>query len=392
MDSPTNDPASTLVSILNVTDILFTSLFVLELALKVIVMGLWQGNGMFDGGQWSQAYLRRGWNILDCTVVAASVATLATSGGGALGSLKALRTLRVLRALRVIARHEGMRLAVTALLNAVPAIINVIFLLFSSFFLFSLIFVSLYKGGFSSCQGVNSSSLSDLQWSLITSPVPFTALNTTSPWANSGATGWGVTAVAYTGSTSRAVCEWLGCQWWPVIPQSFDNVGVGLVSLLTASTNEGWNQIFYAAVDSMGADMQPIRDNNMGIFFVFALFMIIGCFFMMNLFIGVVIENFNRLKVRTRCVCCQHNNCLFDLPTRITAAAAVALNNGWCAMRAMQHVFAWVCTLRVPCARFNPVALSSRCIAVLAAQSAVVALNRRRWVAPGCCRTARGSG
>lgn len=43
--------------------------------------------------------------------------------------------------------------------------------------------------------------------------------------------------------------------------------------------------------------MQPIRDNAPGWVFFFIAFMIVGSFFVMNLFVGVVIDNFNRMKV-----------------------------------------------------------------------------------------------
>ena len=42
--------------------------------------------------------------------------------------------------------------------------------------------------------------------------------------------------------------------------------------------------------------MQPIRDHSPGWVFFFIAFMIIGNFFIMNLFVGVVIYNFNRMK------------------------------------------------------------------------------------------------
>ena len=59
---------------------------------------------------------------------------------------------------------------------------------------------------------------------------------------------------------------------------------------------EGWNDIQFAAIDANGIDMAPIRDNNLVWGYFFILFMIIGAFFIMNLFVGVIIDNFNRLR------------------------------------------------------------------------------------------------
>ena len=76
--------------------------------------------------------------------------------------------------------------------------------------------------------------------------------------------------------------------------------------------------MMWAAVDSNGIDMQPITNNNpctcvrrlearviswscrscgrAAWVLLFIAFMILGGFFIMNLFVGVIIDNFNRLK------------------------------------------------------------------------------------------------
>lgn len=205
--------------------------------------------------------------------------------------------------------------------------------------------VSLYKGAFGSCQGPNATRFSSLQWALVSAPVPYATLNSTVQWVAVGAAGWGVTGSSYSGNTSRAVCEWLGGMWLPVIPQSFDNVGVGLVTLFASSTAEGWNQVLYAAVDATGPDMQPVRDNNLHIFFAFALFMIIGAFFMMNLFVGVVIDNFNRLKVLGACVAIvaafivSHTSVWFEQAEMGDAGLLTASQREWLkAQKIMMHI------------------------------------------------------
>jgi len=53
----------------------------------------------------------------------------------------------------------------------------------------------------------------------------------------------------------------------------------------------------YAAVDSpQNIGDQPIRDNNIAYYFFFVGFIIFGAFFTLNLFISVVIDNFNQQK------------------------------------------------------------------------------------------------
>ena len=50
------------------------------------------------------------------------------------------------------------------------------------------------------------------------------------------------------------------------------------------------------AVDSRGVDLQPSREANLPAYGFFYGFVIVGSFFSLNLFIGVIIDNFNRLK------------------------------------------------------------------------------------------------
>ena len=49
---------------------------------------------------------------------------------------------------------------------------------------------------------------------------------------------------------------------------------------------------------SFQMDQQPQKDNNMVAYIYFVAFIILGSFFVLNLFVGVVIDNFNSLKKR----------------------------------------------------------------------------------------------
>lgn len=52
------------------------------------------------------------------------------------------------------------------------------------------------------------------------------------------------------------------------------------------------------AVDVVGKDMQPGYEEQMPSYFFFAIFIVLGSFFCLNLFIGVIIDNFNQQKVK----------------------------------------------------------------------------------------------
>ena len=68
------------------------------------------------------------------------------------------------------------------------------------------------------------------------------------------------------------------------------------MTLLEMSTTEGWIDIVYAVVASNGARMEPIRDNQFFWALFFVLFMLLGSYLILNLFVGVVVDNFNSVR------------------------------------------------------------------------------------------------
>uniref|UniRef100_A0A670JEZ6 Sodium channel protein n=1 Tax=Podarcis muralis TaxID=64176 RepID=A0A670JEZ6_PODMU len=62
------------------------------------------------------------------------------------------------------------------------------------------------------------------------------------------------------------------------------------------ATFKGWMDIMYAAVDSRNVEKQPHYEDNLYMYLYFVIFIIFGSFFTLNLFIGVIIDNFNQQK------------------------------------------------------------------------------------------------
>eukprot|EP00931_Biecheleriopsis_adriatica_P023690 TRINITY_DN14902_c0_g1_i1.p1 TRINITY_DN14902_c0_g1~~TRINITY_DN14902_c0_g1_i1.p1 ORF type:complete len:2368 (-),score=487.75 TRINITY_DN14902_c0_g1_i1:53-7156(-) len=87
---------------------------------------------------------------------------------------------------------------------------------------------------------------------------------------------------------------------WVNMNQNFDNILVGMVSLFEICTTEGWVDVMLAAVDVRGPYLSPRRDENeitgTGLFIAF---MLIGSFFVLNLCVGVIIDNYNKQKEDT---------------------------------------------------------------------------------------------
>ncbi|XP_029343809.1 sodium channel protein 60E-like isoform X3 [Acyrthosiphon pisum] len=62
------------------------------------------------------------------------------------------------------------------------------------------------------------------------------------------------------------------------------------------ATFEGWMEVMADAVDARGVDLQPEYEANLYAYIYFVIFIVCGAFFTLNLFIGVIIDNFNMLK------------------------------------------------------------------------------------------------
>lgn len=77
---------------------------------------------------------------------------------------------------------------------------------------------------------------------------------------------------------------------------TFDHVGIAYLALFQVATFEGWMEVMADAVDARGVDLQPQREANLYAYIYFVIFIVCGSFFTLNLFIGVIIDNFNMLK------------------------------------------------------------------------------------------------
>lgn len=95
---------------------------------------------------------------------------------------------------------------------------------------------------------------------------------------------------------SKNDCLSLNTTMWFNKRVNFDNVANGYLSLFQIATFEGWRELLEAGVDAVGVDLQPKRDANIWANIFFISFIIFGSFFTLNLFVGVIIDNFNELK------------------------------------------------------------------------------------------------
>uniref|UniRef100_A0A8C9XMF3 Sodium channel protein n=1 Tax=Sander lucioperca TaxID=283035 RepID=A0A8C9XMF3_SANLU len=245
--------------VLEYADQVFTYVFVVEMVLKWVAYGF-------------KTYFTNAWCWLDFLIVDVSLVSLTANilGYSELGAIKSLRTLRALRPLRALSRFEGMRVVVNALVGAIPSIFNVLLVCLIFWLIFSIMGVNLFAGKFYHCFNETSEEMF----------LPEDVNNRSECFALIEANISGVR--------------------WKNVKVNYDNVGMGYLSLLQVATFKGWMDIMYAAVDSRDVESQPMYEANLYMYIYFVIFIIFGSFFTLNLFIGVIIDNFNQQKSKIR--------------------------------------------------------------------------------------------
>ncbi|XP_072348668.1 LOW QUALITY PROTEIN: voltage-dependent T-type calcium channel subunit alpha-1I [Scyliorhinus torazame] len=250
LERPDIGQGSTERIFLSVSNYFFTAIFVAEMTLKVVSLGFYLGD---------EAYLRSSWNILDGFLVFVSlidiVVSVASAGGAKiLGILRVLRLLRTLRPLRVISRAPGLKLVVETLISSLKPIGNIVLICCAFFIIFGILGVQLFKGKFYYCQGHDTRNV-----------------------------------------TNRSDCL-LANYRWIHHKYNFDNLGQALMSLFVLASKDGWVNIMYHGLDAVSIDQQPIINHNPWMLLYFISFLLIVSFFVLNMFVGVVVENFHKCR------------------------------------------------------------------------------------------------
>uniref|UniRef100_A0A8C8HJP9 Voltage-dependent T-type calcium channel subunit alpha n=1 Tax=Oncorhynchus tshawytscha TaxID=74940 RepID=A0A8C8HJP9_ONCTS len=250
MERPRIDPYSVERIFLTLSNYIFTAIFVAEMTVKVAALGWLFGD---------KAYLRSSWNILDGILVMISaidilVSLVSNSSPKILGMLRVLRLLRTLRPLRVISRAPGLKLVVETLMSSLKPIGNIVVICCAFFIIFGILGVQLFKGKFFACQGDDVRNI-----------------------------------------TNKSDCIMANYKW--VRQQyNFDNLAQALMSLFVLASKDGWVDIMYDGLDAVGVNQQPQLNYNPWMLLYFISFLLIVSFFVLNMFVGVVVENFHKCR------------------------------------------------------------------------------------------------
>ena len=68
------------------------------------------------------------------------------------------------------------------------------------------------------------------------------------------------------------------------------------MTLFNVMTTEGWIGVMWDAVDASEIYQQPIENNGIYWTFYFVAFVVVGSLFILNMFVGIVINVFNNEK------------------------------------------------------------------------------------------------
>ncbi|XP_007456198.1 PREDICTED: voltage-dependent L-type calcium channel subunit alpha-1S [Lipotes vexillifer] len=238
--------------ILGYFDIVFTSIFTVEIVLKMTTYGAFLHKGSF---------CRNHFNILDLLVVAVSLISMGLESS-TISVVKILRVLRVLRPLRAINRAKGLKHVVQCVFVAIRTIGNIVLVTTLLQFMFACIGVQLFKGKFFSCNDLSKMTEEECR---------------------------GHYYVYKDGDPTQME---LRPRQWTHNSFHFDNVLSAMMSLFTVSTFEGWPELLYRAMDSQEEDGGPAHNRRPEVAVFFIAYIILVALFMMNIFVGFVIVTF----------------------------------------------------------------------------------------------------
>ncbi|XP_066923067.1 muscle calcium channel subunit alpha-1-like isoform X2 [Clytia hemisphaerica] len=257
-DAPRNE-------ILQYFDYFFTTVFGLEVILKVIDRGLVLHK---------RAYLRSFWNCLDAFVFACNLTSIILAKT-AIGSnqstvtqiVRILRVLRVLRPLKTIQRVRKLKVVFQCMIYSLKNVTFVLIITYLILFIFACIGVQLFQGKFYYCTDPSKITKEECQGSFY----KFES----------------ATSVA---DNDPEVKE----RKWTRQRFHFDNIYEAFLTLYISSTGEGWPGSMHNTIDATQIGQGPVVNNNPHMFIYYFVFVVIFTFMIINIYIALIILTFQR--------------------------------------------------------------------------------------------------
>ena len=317
-------PLKRTISTLNVV---FFVIFFIEMCSKIVASGFVKSKTPKHYTEVATPYLRDPWNMLDACIVLISFITLFPTPG-----MEGFRSLRALRPLRLASRVEDLKLTVDTLALSIPAMGSLIMVAFLFFLIFGILGLELFGGKLGYCMDPNFSDLpygsrvipgmngtqNDYEECMSLPRYNLTRRTTDGILLTDMADLYPERVPGVPGS--GMFLEFTEFPQW-FYPQfgSFDNIAYSLALLFEVSALEGWPDVMHRAMDTDDDQMLvvpwplnsaeqlawplagqgPLQKHKptawlAGVFFVF--WIILGCFVVVNMTIGVVVDTFAHIK------------------------------------------------------------------------------------------------
>eukprot|EP00794_Sanderia_malayensis_P016249 gene16249-17890_t len=239
-------------------DCIFTSIFALEVLIKLINYGAILHKG---------AYFRDEWNFIDALVVSCAIASLVLSHDKSPSAdsekiVGVLRVLRVLRPLKAINKAKKLKAVFQCMMFSLKNVLNILVITFLFLVIFSVMGVQLFQGKSFFCTDTSKTTKDTCKGAFLEYP----ATNPQEPVEKP--------------------------REWKVHDFNFDNIFKAMLTLFTSSTGEGWPNVMFNAIDATGIDKGPLLNNQIQVALFFIFFVIIFTFFFLNIFVALIILTF----------------------------------------------------------------------------------------------------
>ncbi|KAK2555559.1 Voltage-dependent calcium channel type A subunit alpha-1 [Acropora cervicornis] len=244
--------------VLTYFDYVFTTIFALEVIVKLIDYGAILHPG---------SYFRDAWNCIDCLVVCCAVASLVMSqqegniDQASKKIVKVLRVLRVLRPLKAINKAKKLKAVFQCMVYSLKNVLNILIITILFLFIFSVIGVQLFQGKFFYCDDASKMTEEECQGQ-------------------------------YFEYDDNLSVDKAKDRSWGKHEYNFDNVLYAMLALFTSSTGEGWPALMQASIDATEVDKGPITDNKIEIALFYIFFVVVFSFFFINIFVALIILTF----------------------------------------------------------------------------------------------------
>lgn len=245
---PIMAPDLPLMVAVDIIDTMVKAFYLLETAVNILAYG-------FVGTKTS--YLRRDrWNAFDFFIALVGLVALILKSTVARNTIyyKLINSLLALRPLSLVKYSPSMNLVARALGGAVVEMRFAFSAIFLVIFIYAVIGTQLFMGKLRACV---------VEGELVRIP--------------------------------QANCTAAGGAWENQTP-SFDNVGDSLFSLFVVLTLELWSVIMYRCMDFKAYGLAPVTNASASNALYFIVFAIVGGFIMVNIFMSVLVDCYNRSK------------------------------------------------------------------------------------------------